>query len=150
MKVVLAAMGMCSALVLAAAQESLPDGEGKAVVETFCARRCHGAAELQKTRRTPPQWEIVVEQMIERGAVVPDEDFDAIVAYLGRHFFATVPINSAPARLIVEVLEITLDQAAAIVSVREKHGPFKTWEQVAAAAGIELKEMEPKKDRLAF
>lgn len=131
-------------------QDSLPEGEGKAVVEKACTSRCHGANVVQRSKRTPTQWQGVLDLMIDRGAVVKDEDHDAILAYLGTHLLATVNINAAPAARIVEVLEVSQKEAAAIVEYREKHGPFKGWEGVASVPGIDGKAIEERRDRLQF
>ena len=88
--------------------------------------------------------------MIDRGAVVKDEDYDAILAYLGKQLLATVNINAAPADRIVEVLEVSRKEAAAIVEYRDKHGPFKGWESVASVPGIDGKAIEERRDRLEF
>ena len=131
-------------------QDSLPEGEGKVVVEKACTSRCHGANVVQRSRRTPTQWQGVVDLMIDRGAVVKDEDYDAILAYLGKQLLATVNINAAPVDRIVEVLEVSRKEAAAIVEYREKHGPFKGWEGVASVPGIDGKAIEERRDRLEF
>ena len=131
-------------------QDSLPEGEGKAVVENACTSRCHGANVVQRSRRTPTQWQGVLDLMIDRGAVVKDEDYDAILAYLGKHLLATVNINAAPVDKIVEVLEVSRKEAAAIVEYRDKHGPFKGWEGVASVPGIDGKAIEERRDRLEF
>ena len=88
--------------------------------------------------------------MIDRGAIVKDEDYDAILAYLSKQLLATVNINAAPADRIVEVLEVSRKEAAAIVEYREKHGPFKGWEGVASVPGIDGKAIEERRDRLQF
>ena len=133
-----------------ALQDSLPDGEGKAVVEMACTSRCHGANVVQRARRTPAQWQGVLDLMIDRGALVKDEDYDAILAYLAKQLLATVNINAAPVERIVEVLEVSQKEAAAIVEYRGKHGPFKGWEAVASVPGIDSKVIEERRERLEF
>ncbi len=88
--------------------------------------------------------------MIDRGALVKDEDYDAILAYLSRQLLATVNINVAPVARIVEVLEVSQKEAAAIVEYREKHGPFKGWEGVASVPGVDGKVIEDRRERLEF
>ena len=58
-------------------QDSLPDGEGKAVVELACTSRCHGANVVQRARRTPGQWQGMLE--------VSQKEAAAIVEYRGKH-----------------------------------------------------------------
>jgi competence protein ComEA len=131
-------------------QDALPEGDGKMVVEQACTSRCHGANVVQRSKRTPTQWQGIVDLMIDRGAVVKDEDYDAILSYLGKQLLATVNINSAPVARIVEVLELSQKEAAAIVEYRDKHGPFKGWEGVARVPGIDGKAIEERRDRLEF
>jgi competence ComEA-like helix-hairpin-helix protein len=131
-------------------QDSLPEGEGRPAVEKACTSRCHGANVVQRSRRTPTQWQGIVDLMIDRGAVVKDEDYDAILAYLGKQLLATVNINAAPVDRIVEVLEVSRKEAAAIVGYRDKHGPFKGWEGVARVPGIDGKAIEERRERLEF
>jgi competence protein ComEA len=133
-----------------ARQDSLPEGEGKIVTEKACTSRCHGANVVQRSKRTPAQWQGILDLMIDRGAVVKDEDYDAILAYLGTHLLATVNINAAPVDRIVEVLEISRKDASAIVAYRDRHGPFKGWESVAHVPGIDAKTIEERRDRLEF
>jgi len=131
-------------------QDALPEGEGRAVVEMACTSRCHGANVVQRAKRTPAQWQGMLDLMIDRGALVKDEDYDAILAYLARHLLATVNINVAPVARIVEVLEVSEKEAAAIVEYREKHGPFKGWEGVASVPGVDGKVIEDRRERLEF
>ena len=131
-------------------QDALPEGEGKAVVEMACTSRCHGANVVQRAKRTPTEWQGILDLMIDRGAVVKDEDYDAILAYLAKQLLATVNINVAPVARIVEVLEVSPKDAAAIVDYREKHGPFKAWEGVASVPGIDGKAIAERRERLEF
>jgi competence protein ComEA len=131
-------------------QDSLPEGEGKAVVEVACTSRCHGANVVQRARRTPAQWQGVLDLMIDRGALVKDEDYDAILVYLAKQLLATVNVNVAPLERIVEVLEVSQKEAAAIVEYRDRHGPFKGWEGVASVPGVDGKAIEERRERLEF
>jgi competence protein ComEA len=133
-----------------AQQDALPEGDGKIAVEKACTSRCHGANVVQRSKRTPAQWQGIVDLMIDRGAVVTDEDYDAILTYLGKQLLATVNINAAPVERIVEVLEVSQKEAAAIVEYREKHGPFKGWEGVASVPGVDSKGIEERRERLEF
>jgi hypothetical protein len=44
---------------------------------------------ITSKRRTRQQWSDVVDQMINKGAQVSDEDYDVIVAYLARTYAPT-------------------------------------------------------------
>ena len=132
------------------AQDRLPPGEGRVTVESLCATRCHGPSTILKARRTPRGWETILEKMLERGAEMSDSEYDTILDYLSQRLLATVNVNTAPAALIVEVLEISEKEAAAIVDGRRKVGPLRTWEDVARLSGVEPGVIEERKARLVF
>lgn len=68
-----------------AASGTLAPGAGVEVVQTTCTV-CHPPAMITSKRRTPQQWRDVVDQMINKGAQVSDEDYDVIVSYLARSY----------------------------------------------------------------
>jgi len=147
-----AVVGCCFllALVLTAQSTPLPEGEGKAEIEKSCNTQCHGTAVWSGSKRTPAQWKAVVSEMVGMGADVSEADETLIVAYLSRHFAVTVNVNTAAAKQIAEALELTADQAAAIVAYRETNGKFATWQDVAKVPGLPAKAIEEKRDRLVF
>ena len=68
--------------VPAVSAQSLPDGAGKAQLQTVCTT-CHGMDKVaEKGRRTPGQWRGVVALMRAYGAMGSNEDFAAILGYL--------------------------------------------------------------------
>jgi mono/diheme cytochrome c family protein len=80
--------------------KQLPDGKGKAEVESACYA-CHSADMLVQQRLTEKQWTATVEKMTRWGAAVKPEDKDVVVAYLARHFGPEnrfTPIKVAPVR----------------------------------------------------
>jgi competence ComEA-like helix-hairpin-helix protein len=107
----------------------------------------------------------VVDQMITRGADVPDEDIDTLVDYLARNFApATEPagtekghdrtepvnVNSASAAELAAALDLSAAQSTSIVSYREQNGNFKQWRDLTKIPGIEIRKIESNKDRLVF
>ena len=79
--------------------KQLPDGPGKAEVESACYA-CHSADLLAQQRLTEKQWTATVEKMTRWGAVVPPAAKDPIVAYLAKHYGPSnrfVPLKTAPA-----------------------------------------------------
>ena len=69
----------------APAQETLPAGEGKDLVERVCAG-CHGIETALDQARTEAQWKAVVDTMIGRGAEISDKESETIVKYLVKNF----------------------------------------------------------------
>jgi type 1 glutamine amidotransferase len=69
----------------APASISLPPGDGQAAVVKMCAS-CHGLPTSVAQRHTRLEWRALVDLMRQRGAPGTDEDADAAVTYLDRHF----------------------------------------------------------------
>jgi competence protein ComEA len=135
-------------LALAQAQD-LPDGSGKDVTNRICSA-CHEAGVVVKYRNTKEDWESVVEDMRGRGADGSEDDFKAIVAYLARFFGPEVNVNRAAAPDLESQLEITAAEAAAIVKYREAQGKFKVFSDMAKVPGLDMKKLEPIKQRIVF
>jgi quinoprotein glucose dehydrogenase len=68
------------------AQDALPEGEGRSVVERMCGTGCHGIQSVTKHRMSPERWAQVVDNMMVRGAVGTRAETDLVVRYLTRHF----------------------------------------------------------------
>ena len=63
----------------------LPDGEGKDLTETVCSA-CHELVLVTSERRTQPQWQDLVDDMMRRGAEATDAEKKVILAYLVKNF----------------------------------------------------------------
>jgi hypothetical protein len=73
-------------LLVLRAQEELPEGEGKKVVERVCTD-CHGTDEITSIKRTPDQWRRIVKDMLDRrDTKTSDEEAKQIIEYLIAHF----------------------------------------------------------------
>ncbi len=146
--------GAAAALTMAAAwAQQLPDGAGKAQVQKLCSQ-CHEVARSVSLHQNRAGWEGTVNKMVSLGAKASDQDLDAVVTYLAAHFPAEEipPLNVNTARQIEFESALTLrrSQAAAIVAYREKHGPFKSIEDLEKVPGIDAAKIEAGKDRLVF
>jgi mono/diheme cytochrome c family protein len=69
------------------AQVSLPDGQGKELVQGGCAL-CHGLDRVTATNRSKDQWQTIVNRMIYFGAPVTQDQATTIVGYLGTNYGA--------------------------------------------------------------
>ncbi len=127
--------------------QDLPDGPGKAEVLKICLD-CHALDTVTAENRTKDGWKKTVAKMGERGAEGTDEQFEAVVLYLTKHFGRT-NVNSAPAEEIVSGLELSPKEAEAIVKYREKNGPFKKWQDLSNVEGIDASRVEAKKNHIA-
>jgi cytochrome c5 len=63
----------------------LPDGDGKAIATEYC-QDCHKLTNVAKARKAPDDWRDAVQTMMDRGARLPQDKVDALVAYLAKNF----------------------------------------------------------------
>jgi competence ComEA-like helix-hairpin-helix protein len=131
---------------LAFAQPQLPDAPGKKTVERVCFK-CHGPENVLKKRHTKAQWDKVLDTMAENGAKATDAEFEEVLNYLS-HYFAQINVNKASATEIQDVVDLSPEEAAAIVKYREAKGEFKTIEEVGQVPGLDAKKIAERKDRI--
>ena len=78
-----------------------PPGPMKAVADQACLN-CHSADMALQQRLTEKQWATAVTKMMGWGAPVPEDQKDALVAYLVEHFGTDndrfVPTAAAPVK----------------------------------------------------
>ncbi len=75
--------GQAAAIANAAA--TIPEGQGKEIIETVCGQ-CHGLNNVFGSRRTKAEWESVVSDMVARGAPLLIDEIDTVTNYLAEHF----------------------------------------------------------------
>ena len=63
----------------------LPEGTGKALVESQCAS-CHGLEQVAQHKDTKDGWTTVVDYMVSRGMAATDEEVKTMVEYLAKSF----------------------------------------------------------------
>jgi len=153
-------------LVLAVPSDpnALPPGNGQAIVQQKCST-CHALKVVTGKKASRQQWSTIVDQMITRGADVPDDDIDTLVDYLSKNFAPApakagaekgqnrtgpVNVNTAPASELAAALDLTEQESMSIVSYREQNGNFKEWRDLTKVPGIDSKKIESNKDRLVF
>ena len=73
------------ALTQAASAQDLPPGPDQMLVTQACTT-CHLASQFTSQRKTAGEWAQAVNQMIDKGAVIGDNEFDRIVNYLAKNF----------------------------------------------------------------
>lgn len=149
--------GAAAVLLLAAGNKAeeqarfLAEGEARMIVARRCAN-CHTAGNFTKFRKDEAGWEQVMADMANRGAEIPDDDYDGIVAYLVRNYgpSARVAINRAPVEEVGKLLDLTKDQAKSVVAWRDAKGAFRTLEDLARVPGLDARKIESKRELLAF
>ena len=67
------------------AQDNLPDGPGKDLLQNVCTQ-CHTLNRVTDAKKTKDEWNDVVDKMAAKGARASDEEFETIVNYLVKNF----------------------------------------------------------------
>jgi len=124
---------------------------------------CHGIKVIAGLRLTKKQWAVVVDKMALDGATATDAEFDAIIEYLAKNFGKAAPagansgdspaklnVNHATADEMEKILTIPRSEAEAVVQYREEHGRYKDFEDLRKIPGLDIRKIEPQKDRLIF
>jgi hypothetical protein len=92
---------VCGALLLSAALtktartqtqpiDPLPNGAAKPIVQKACST-CHALTIITTRRASQAEWAKTVDDMVNRGAELSDDDIDKVVDYLSTNF---KPIDS--------------------------------------------------------
>jgi competence ComEA-like helix-hairpin-helix protein len=157
-----AVLVFAAAAYLASAQDSLPEGRGKAEFTRICSQ-CHSTAVVTKLRNTEDGWSAVVDDMVSRGAQGTDDEFNRVVKYLAAHFGpnnpggsakqpgpAKVNVNQASDKDLSTILGLTAADAQAIVHYRETAGKFKDWHDLEKVPNIDTAKLTAQKDRIEF
>jgi competence ComEA-like helix-hairpin-helix protein len=143
-------MILLGSMVCGWGQDSLPEGEGKDIVETVCTQ-CHGLDYVTSTKKTAAGWKSTVDNMVEaEGAPLTEDEIDVVVQYLSRNFGKVVNVNKGTAKELEAGLNFTAQEAEEIVRYREQNGDFRRWEDLQKVPGLDSKKVEAVKDRLAF
>lgn len=141
------------ALLAAPAFAQLPDGPGKEQTERLC-KQCHEIERSISLRQDRAGWQATIDKMVSLGAQGSEKDFEAVVDYLSKNYpgdeLPKLNVNKAQAIEFESRLSLKRSQAAAIIAYREKHGPFKSIEDLKKVPGIDAAKIEEKKDRLTF
>ena len=137
-----------------AAQQQLPEGPGQSTMKRICSP-CHSAENVIGRGKTREEWGETVGNMVERGARGTDEEFYEIVDYLVKYFPKSaasnkVYINRAGPKELERELQLTTNEAEAVVRYRGQHGDFKTFDELKKVPGFDARKLEAKRDRIAF
>ena len=98
--------------------------------------------------------------MVDRGALLDDDEITIVVEYLAQHFgpakaaegsaSGKVNVNKATAKELVAALGLSDKEAEAVVQYRQRNGNFATWEDLKKVSELDSKKIEAKKDQLEF
>ena len=133
--------------------QGLPDGPGKDETARVCGS-CHDTANAVAVRLTREGWQNLIVDMVNRGAVATDEDMQAILEYLTTHFpgdaARPLNINTATNVELESILQLLRKEATALIQYRQKHGKFKSIDELKKVPGVDFKKIESRKDRIVF
>jgi competence protein ComEA len=134
--------------------DDLPEGKGKELILRACVG-CHKADEIAVYRFTKDEYQTIVYRMRDRGAQATPPELDVIAGYLFANFPkvedpAKINVNKATAQQIATGLNLTNDEAAAVVKYRERHGDFHAWGDLLIIYGVDGKKIAAAKDKISF
>ncbi len=140
-------------LPLVAQEPELPEAAGKAETLKLC-KQCHEIARSISLRQDRDGWSNTITKMNAFGMKASEEDIDAVLDYLTKHYPAEevprVNVNHARAIELEAGLTLRRSQAAALVAYREKNGPFKSLDDLKKVPSLDPAILEEKKERIAF
>ncbi len=123
----------------------LPPGEGRELVLNSCSS-CHNVRVIVHARLTRAGWTKSVNDMIQRGAPLFAEEIDPITNYLFTAFGTDVPklvnVNTAGREDLEKLPNLKPDIIARILDARSKTGPFKNFEELRRALGMEKGDLD--------
>jgi len=110
---------------------------------------CHDPDRIRETRRTRSGWEDVIYQMIDKGAVGTDQDFNLTLQYLLGHY-GMVNVNQAPVEEIALVTGLSAKEADAVVAYRKENGNFKNFDALVKVPGVDAQKLEAHRAAILF
>lgn len=134
-------------------EAQLPDGPGREPAARLCSH-CHTLERAVSLRQDRAGWAVTLRKMAGLGAQGTDQEFAAVLDYLVAHFPTDerprININTATAIELESGLTLRRSQAAAIIAYRVQHGDYKSFEDLKRVPGLDVAQLEAKKDRLTF
>ena len=130
MRKTIIAVGLMALLTFSASAQDLPDGPGKAEVETQCSA-CHSLGRVMGHRDTLEGWTSIVDNMVGMGAMFTDGDKQLITDYLAKNFSdkpaepaaaakpAAPAANAAVPKVDPSRLDIKLGEGVAATFIQE-------------------------------
>ncbi len=130
-----------------------PDLPGKDVTVRVCGT-CHEAERASSLHQDKDGWDATMSGMVGRGMAISDAEYTTVLTYLSKAFPGEAPkplnINTASSIDLETTLSLLRSQAALIIAYRDKHGKFKTLDDLKKIPGFDFSKIEEQKDRIAF
>jgi len=135
------------------AHPEFPPGQGRDAVFRLCTK-CHSPNIILANGQTREGWEDTITKMVRLGATGDDEDFTDIADYLTKNFPPSkIPklfVNKATDQQLATLLGISLDDAKAITTYRDKVGGFKSIDDMKKTPNVDTQKIDAKKESLVF
>ena len=138
-----------SVAALPSRADGLPDGPDKGLVEAICSE-CHTTERITSHQFTKPQWADKVLEMLQEAPDVKQSERDRIIEYLAKNFPARASVNKANGKELQAILEISPESASSIVEYRQKHGSFKTLDDLKKVPAIDSAKLDAKREIIDF
>lgn len=130
-----------------------PPGDGREAVMRLCSK-CHSPNIILAYGQNRVGWENTITKMARLGAKGSDDDFSDVADYLTANFppsaVQKIFVNMATDKQIAEMLDMSLDDAKAIITYRDKVKGFKSIEDLKSVPNVDTKKIDAKKDHLIF
>jgi competence protein ComEA len=110
---------------------------------------CHDPDRIRETRRTRGGWEDVIYQMVDKGAIGTERDFDLALQYLLAHY-GLVNVNQAEAPEIALVTGLAAKEAESVVAFRKANGNFKNFDELKKVPGIDVDTLDAHRLAILF
>ena len=138
---------------IVSAQDTLPEGPGKAQTLNLCGT-CHEAAKATSVKLTREGWVETIDRMKAFGAAGSDEEFATVLEYLATHFkgdtVRPLDMNTAESIDLESVLQLLRRESKIVLDYRTKRGQFTSLEDLKGLDPAIYKKIEAKKDRIVF
>ncbi len=141
--------GVCLLALAGQAQDNLPDDKDKATFVKMCSN-CHAIERVVKVRFSKKFWTATVDDMVSRGAEGTEEEVEAVISYLTRHFGKPVNVNTAAAKELQNGLSLKPAEAEALIQYRTANGPVKSYEDLLKIPGLNAKLLAEQKNNIKF
>ena len=130
-----------------------PANPGLAAAQRMCSG-CHEYERSISVRQDRDGWKATINKMLSMGAQGSDEGFTLVLEYLSANYQAQAApklnVNSARAIDFESRLSLKRSEAAAVIEYRDKHGKFKSLEDLKRIPGVAVEKIEAKKEILVF
>jgi competence protein ComEA len=129
--------------------QNLPDGPDEDLVEAVCTA-CHDSARIVAKQGTKADWQAKILEMLQECPDVSQAERDRIADYLAKNFPRRVNVNKASAQEIQATLEISTQEAEAIVRYRGEKGMFRALDDLKKVPGVDGAKIDRVKARVEF